>query len=241
MAGKEKSIEEFVKEQIAKWGSMVGENGRKQEAHIPVITVSSEPGSGGTIIAQEVAKRLGFDYFHKDIIEGISKSAKIRASVIETLEKERMSGIEDFISSLVKEHYLWPGIYMEHLLKVVSTIGKHGRAVIVGRGANFILPPEERFSVRVMAPLEIRIQNIVNHYATSEKNARRRVIRRESKRRAFIRQSFNADISDPLNYDLTINTGKTGSESAVEAIIGAVMGTLSGKSRMKKRLSPVPK
>jgi cytidylate kinase len=235
MDKEEKSIEQFVKEQIVKWESMVGEEDRKKEAQIPVITVSSEPGSGGTIVAQEVAKRLGFDYFHKDIIEGIAKSAKIRTSVIETLEKERMSGIEDFISSLVKEQYIWPGIYMEHLLKVVSTIGKHGRAVIVGRGANFILPPEERFSVRVVAPLEIRVQNIVRHHDTSEKNAMRRVIRRESKRRAFIRQSFNADISDPHNYDVTINTGKIGTDSAVEAIIGAVMVNLSSKSKMKKR------
>jgi cytidylate kinase len=238
MAKKEKSIEQFVKEQIVKWESMVAEEDRKQEAPIPVITVSIEPGSGGTIVAQEIAKRLNFDYFHKDIIEGIAKSAKIRTSVIETLEKERLSGIEDFISSLVKEQYIWPGIYLEHLLKVVSTIGKHGRAVIVGRGANFILPPDERFSVRVVAPLEIRIQNIARHYATSEKNARRRVIRRESKRRAFIRQSFNADISDPNNYDLTINTGKIGTKPAVEAIIGAVMGTLSGESGMKKRPRP---
>ena len=241
MAKKEKSIEQFVKEQIVKWESMIAQEDRKQEAQIPVITVSSEPGSGGTMVAQEVAKRLGFDYFHKDIMEGIAKSAKIRTSVIETLEKERMSGIEDFISSLVKEQYIWPGIYLEHLLKVVSTIGKHGRAVIVGRGANFILPPEERFSVRVMAPLEVRIQNIARHYAASEKNAMRRVIRRESKRRAFIRQSFNADISDPNNYDLTINTGKIGTGPAVEAIIGAVMGTVSSKPGMKKRPRPVQK
>ena len=219
MIEKEKSIEQFVKEQIVKWESMVAEEDRKQEAQIPVITVSSEPGSGGTIVAQEVAKRLGFDYF----------------------QKERMSGIEDFISSLVKEHYLWPGIYMEHLLRVVSTIGKHGRAVIVGRGANFILPPEERFSVRVVAPLEIRIQNIARHYETTEKNAMRRVIRRESRRRAFIRQSFHADISDPHHYDLTINTGKTGTGTAVEAIIGAVMGNLSAKSSTKKRPRPVTK
>ena len=234
MVKNEKSIEQFAKEQIVKWEKMVAEQDREPEVQIPVITMSIEPGSGGTIVAQEIAKRLDFDYFHRDIIEGIAKSAKIRTSVIETLEKERMSGIEDFISSLIKEHYLWPGIYLEHLLKVVSTIGKHGHAVIVGRGANFILPPDERFSVRVVAPLEIRIQNIARHYATSEKNAMRRVIRRESKRRAFIRQSFNADISDPNNYDLTVNTGKIGTGPAVEAIIGAVMGTLNDKCRVKK-------
>ena len=221
MVTKENSITQFVKQQIRKWESGPAEKDRRPEAHIPVITVSMKPGSGGSLVAQEVADRLGFDYFHRDIIQGIAKSAKIRASVIDTLEKERLSGIEDFISSLYKDQYLYPGIYMQHLVKVVNTIADHGRAVIVGRGANFILPPEERFSVRVVAPLEIRIQNVARAYKVSAEKARKRVIGRESRRSAFIRKSYNADISDPENYDLTINTGRMGIETAVEAVIAA--------------------
>ncbi len=222
MVTKENSIAQFIKQQIRKWESGAAEKDRKTEPRKLVITVSMQPGSGGSLVAQEVAKRLGFDYFNREIIQGIAKSAKIRAAVIETLEKERLSGIEDFISSLVKEQYLYPGIYLEHLFKVVSTIGKHGRAVIVGRGANFILPPDEKFSVRVVAPLEIRIQNVANAYNVPFEKAKKRVIRRESRRRAFVRESFNADISDPINYDLTINTGRISIESAVGAIIGGV-------------------
>lgn len=111
---------------------------------------------------------------------------------------------------------------MQHLVKVVNTIADHGRAVIVGRGANFILPPEERFSVRIVAPLEIRIQNVARAYNVPAEKARKRVIGRESRRSAFIRKSYNADISDPQNYDLTINTGRVRIETAVEAVIAAV-------------------
>jgi hypothetical protein len=181
-----------------------------------------QPGSGGSLIAEKIADRFGFDYFHRDIIKGIAKSAKIRATVIETLEKERLSGVEDFIASLYKDQYLYPGIYMEHLLKVVNTIANHGRAVIVGRGANFILPPDERFSLRVVAPLEIRIQNVARAYKVPVETARKRVVARESRRSAFVRKSYNADISDPENYDLTINTGRMAIEPAVEAVIAAV-------------------
>jgi cytidylate kinase len=221
MVTKENSITQFVKQQIKRWESGPAEKDRKSEDRIPVITVSMKPGSGGSLVAREVADRLGFDYFHRDIIEGIAKSAKIRASVIDTLEKERLSGIEDFISSLYKDQYLYPGIYMQHLVKVINTIADHGRAVIVGRGANFILPPEERFSLRVVAPLEIRIQNVARAYNVSVEKARKRVIGRESRRSAFIRKSYNADISDPENYDLTINTGRMGIETAVETVIAA--------------------
>jgi cytidylate kinase len=222
MVTKEESIAQFVKQQIRKWERGPAEKDRRPDIHIPVITVSMEPGSGGSLVAQEVADRLDFDYFHRDIIQGIAKSAKIRATVIETLEKERLSGIEDFISSLYKDQYLYPGTYMQHLVKVVNTIADHGRAVIVGRGANFILPPEERFSIRIMAPLEIRIQRVSHAYKVAAEKARKRVIRRESKRSAFVRQSYNADISDPENYDLTINTGRMRIETAAEAVIAAV-------------------
>jgi cytidylate kinase len=226
---KEVSIEKFVKEQVRKWDNRYSEEQKRGQARIPVITVGMEPGSGGSVVARGIAERLGFDVFNREIIEGIAKSSRIRSSVIESLEKERLSGIEDFIASLVKKHYMYPGIYLRHLLEVVSALGKHGRAVIVGRGANFILPPEERFSVRVVAPLEIRIENVSRAYKVSRDVAERRVINRESRRRAFVRQSFNSDISDPLNYDLVINTGGMTIDSAVDAVIGAVMGSLSKK------------
>ncbi|MGD9280970.1 MAG: cytidylate kinase-like family protein [Desulfobacterales bacterium] len=222
MVTKEESIAQFVKQQIRKWEKgPVRKDGRPQP-RITVITVSMEPGSGGSLIAQQVADRFGFDYFHRDIIKGIAKSAKIRATVIETLEKERLSGIEDFIASLYRDQYLYPGIYMEHLLKVINTIADHGQAVIVGRGANFLIPPDERFSVRVVAPLEMRIQNVARAYNVSAENARKRVIARESRRAAFVRKSYNADISDPENYDLTINTGRMRIETAVEVVVAAI-------------------
>jgi cytidylate kinase len=223
MKKKTVTIEKFVKDQIKKWERHYPATHKKEEARIPVITVSKEPGAGGNILAQKIAERLDLDIFNRDIIKGIAESAKISASVIETLEKKRLSGVEDFISSLVNKHYLYPGLYLEHLMKVVCTIAEHGRAVIVGRGANFILPPEKRFSVRVVAPLDVRIQNIARRFGVSAEEAKRRVIRRESRRSAFIRQSFNADISDPIHYDLTITTGKLSIESAVEAVISAVM------------------
>lgn len=221
MASKEQSVEQFVKQQIRKWEIPSPKPDRKAEVRIPVITVSMQPGGGGSLVAQGIAKRLEYDYFHRDIIQGIAKSAKIRASIIDTLEKERLSGIEDFIASLYKNQYLYPGIYMQHLLKVVHTIAEHGRAVIVGRGANFILSPDQRFSVRVIAPLQIRIQNVVHAYGAKEEDARQRVINREAKRGAFVKQSYDADISDPENYDLTINTGRMPIAAAVDAVIAA--------------------
>lgn len=145
------------------------------------------------------------------------------------MEKERLSGISDFIALLSKKHYLYPDDYLTHLMQVINTIAEHGRAVIVGRGANFILPPEKRFSVRVTAEMDLRIRNIVRLFHCSRDEARRRIVQRESRRAAFIRQFFQADINDPLCYDMVLNTGTTGIDVAVKAILGAVSVCLGRK------------
>jgi cytidylate kinase len=221
----EVSVESFVNQQIKKWQKIYTAEETKKRVHIPVITLCMEPGSGGCLIAEQVAKRLGFDFFHRDMIHKISESARISDSVVESLEKERMSGLQDFIASVIKDKYIHPSIYLEHLMKVVGTVGKHGRAVIVGRGANFIIPQQDRFAVRIIAPLEERIENVSKMFGVPSDAAKRRVMVRESRRRAFVRQSFNADINDPMNYNLVINTGTMRIEAAVETIIGAVMGS----------------
>lgn len=215
------SIEAFVQEQLERWKEAHRQQ-RKIEALVyDVVTLSMEPGSGGCYIAEKVAERLGFGFFHRDIVQGIAKSAHSSETLINTLERERLSGVEDFISSVIREKYLYPGTYQRHLMKVVSAIAQHGKAVIVGRGANFILPPEKRLSVRVIAPLDDRIRNICRQFKVKEDKARRRVMKREAARRAFVRQTFHVDISDPAHYDMVLNTAKMDIDTAAAAIVGA--------------------
>lgn len=211
------SIETFIRDQIERWKN-------KTQSHIPVITVSSQPGSGGRVIARGLAKRLFIDLFDRDIVKEIAESAHISRAVIESMEKERLSGIKDFISSLVNDRYLWPGVYLDHLMKVVAAIASHGNAVIVGRGANFLIPREERMSIRVIAPFNVRTQNVAKTFGVTREEAKRRIIYRENRRTAFIRQSFNADVADPNNYDLVVNTGRGDIDAAIGAVIGAVVG-----------------
>jgi cytidylate kinase len=228
MDSPDRSFDMFIQELVEKWGKPPSADRNGDASRITVVTVSSEPGSGGQVIARGIAEKMGFDLFQRDIIREIAERADIGVSVIESIEKERLSGIEDFIATLVSRRYLWPEKYLEQLMKVISVIGKHGMAVIAGRGANFILPPNERLSLRVVAPIDLRVQNISRLLSISEEEARKRVIMKEAKRKAFIRKSFNVDIADPINYDLTFNTEFIRYEAAVEAVRQILEG--GGKS-----------
>jgi cytidylate kinase len=216
-----KTIQRIIEEHVHRWQIMHKEEVQEKEG-VSIVTLSREPGSGGRIVATRLAEKLDIDIFHQEVINEIAKSADVSNKLVETLDERGLSTLEDWISSLVHERHLWPDRYMQHLMKVVGTIGKHGHAVIVGRGANFILPPEKRFSVRIVAPQVWRIKNVSRNFDISQEDAKRRVMRTESDRRAFIRKYFNADIADPTNYDLVINTATLNVDDAAEVISTAL-------------------
>ena len=216
-----KSIQRLIEEQVNRWQIMQKEQKEEKEG-VSIITVSREPGSGGRIVAGRLAEKLGIDIFHQEVINEIAKRADVSEKLLESLDERGFSILEDWISSLVYDRHLWPDEYMQHLMKVIGTIGKHGRAVIVGRGANFVLPPEKRFSVRIVAPQPWRIQNVSKEFDITPEEAKRRVNQTESDRRAFIRKYFNADITDPTNYDLVINTATLNVDDTVNVISSAL-------------------
>ena len=216
-----KTIPRIIEEQVHRWQIMQKETTEEKEG-ISIVTVSREPGSGGRIVASKLADKLGIDIFHQEVIHEIAKSANVSEKLLETLDGRGLSTLEDWISSLVHDRHLWPDEYLKHLMKVIGTIGRHGRAVIVGRGANFILPAEKRFSVRIVAPQAWRIKHVAKEFDMSIEDARRRVTQTESDRRGFIRKYFNADITDPTNYDLVINTATLEIDDAVNVISAAL-------------------
>jgi hypothetical protein len=213
------TIEEVIQQQVEKWEKAKTKKGKVDEDHrLSVITISSQAGSNGALIAKGVAERHQFDYFNKKLIEIIAESAHISAKLVESVEKKRLSGINDFMASFVNKEHLIPEFYLKHLMKVVSAIATHGRAVIVGRGCNFILPPELRFSIRTIASEERRIQNTARNFNVTRKEAKARILQRESKRSAFIKRAYHKEINEPEHYDLVINAGKTSIDAAVNGI-----------------------
>jgi cytidylate kinase len=214
-------MERLIEEQMQRWRLMHAEKKAEREI-LPVITISREPGSGGRIVAQKLAAKLKVEVFHQEVLHEMAKRAEVSQQMMATMDEKGLSILEDWISSLVYNRHMWPDEYLKHLMNVVGTIGKHGRAVVVGRGANFILPPEQRFRVRITAPRRFRIKNVAREFNVSEDEAERRVIQTESDRKAFIRKYFNSDINDPDNYDLFINTEILSLDNATQVIAAAV-------------------
>jgi cytidylate kinase len=141
--------------------------------------------------------------------------------VIESLDEREVTFRETLLSSLFGENRPWPGDYLHHLTRVVGTIGIFGNVILVGRGANFILPRERVFRVRIIAPMDFRIKYLMEDRGYTKIEAEQFLVKKENNRKAFARKYFNTDINDPAHYDIIINTEKIPMAAATESIISA--------------------
>lgn len=223
-----RTIPEIIDDQLHKWQATREE--KKTEPSITVITISREAGSAGREIGERVAKELGYDFFAQELIHKVAESAQMRDSVIESLDEKGRSVLEALIFAVTEKQHLWHYDYLNHLIKVIGAIANHGRAVLVGRGAQYILPPDRTLRVRIVAPFEMRVKNLAHALGIPEEESKRRIIRDDADRRAFIRKYFNANIEDTSYYDLVINSWYMGIDASVDSI----------KTALKLKKIPTP-
>jgi cytidylate kinase len=99
------------------------------------------------------------------------------------------------------------------------SIAQYGNAVILGRGANFILPPEAGLRVRVVAPFELRCQRLMQWKGYDEKKAGQEIAMKDKERQEFLHHHFRCKPEEPCAYDVVINTGHIGVEAATDFIV----------------------
>jgi cytidylate kinase len=217
------SIDHFVNQQILLWQEerRIAERKRREGQQQPTICISREYGARGAAMGRLVAERLGLGFYSQELIHDIAEAAHVRKQVVESLDERVQDGISEWVSGLIKRGVFAPSDYLQNLSKVVLTLTRHGRGVIIGRGAHFILDPAATLRVRVVAPLEVRVARIASRDGLTEQKARATILRIDGERVAFNKQHFGADIANPANYDLVVNAGSLGLESAVEATVHA--------------------
>ncbi len=213
-----RSLAGIIEDQAKKWE--MSQKKKFNQTIRPVIAFSRLPGSGGWFLAQRVARDLKMDYWDRQIIDEVAKSAKVSKRMIKSLDEQDKSMLDDWIESLGERH-VWSYEFIQHLTKVIGTIGAHGNAVIVGRGASYILPAEACLRVGVTAPLEVRVNNVASFFKVSKDEAKQRILTVESERIAFMKKYFNINVLDPVHYDIIINTQFLNLDEASKIVIAA--------------------
>ncbi|MGD0209043.1 MAG: cytidylate kinase-like family protein [Verrucomicrobiota bacterium] len=228
-------VEDYVKRQIAVFqaNELLEDRerrpGRGRDGNLsygPYLLISREKGAGGNTVARLVGRRLGWQVFNNEIVDEIAQKAHVRRQLIESLDERDQATIQDTIGQLLNPQEIGTSGYLGYLKQIVLTLGHQGDVVIVGRGAQFILPGQFGLCVRMVAPIEVRIRRIADKARLSLEAARVEVERIDRERVKLVRRHFGHDVTDPLSHDLIINTAAMNVEAVAEVVITALQRKL---------------
>jgi cytidylate kinase len=199
---------------------------RAKTAHYRFITISRDEGSGSDVIVKALSEELGWRMYDKEIVNYIAHNNHVRESMVRELDEKNQSLMHETILRLLQMTETAPfgaEEYHEALLRTLATIAAQGRAILVGRGANFALARSEHgLHIRITASLENRIGRIAQLFQLPHDEARRRLHATDSERRAFIRRHFKQDFDDQRFYDLIINTDHLSTDQVVLSILSVL-------------------
>ena len=187
----------------------------------PCLLISRECGSGSTELAEKVGELLGWNVFDSRIVDEVAKAAHVHQRLVAGADERVHSYWEQTWRELLLDE-LSDKEYLAHLSQEITTLGHQGNVVIVGRGAQYFLPPQCALRVRMVAPIEDRIFRLMQTEKISSDQARAKIREVDSKRGAFIWKVFRKDVGAPINHDLVLNTGELPIRSATEIVLSAL-------------------
>lgn len=192
----------------------------------PCLLISRQFGAGGTSVAQLAGEHLGWPVYDREIVDQISEMAHVRQQLVQSVDERVRSSWEAAWREVLFSDDVDCDKYLRYLREVFFTLGHHGDVILLGRGAQYVLPRPSALCVRLIAPVEQRVKRVGELFRMTEPQAQAHLRQREAERSSFIRKFFHADPDAPLSYDLIINTAETGFEGAAEIVLAGLHGKL---------------
>jgi cytidylate kinase len=176
-----------------------------------IITISRGSYKSGREIAEETARRLQYDCISREVLLKASEDFDIP-------EVKLTQAIEDapsFLDRLThgKEKYIAyiQAALLNHL--------KEDNVVYHGFACNFFVKDiPQVLKVRIILRLADRVEDVMDRYKVSRKEALRLIKKVDEARRKWSQRLYGYDPSDPSLYDLVLHIDKLTVQDAVTAI-----------------------
>jgi cytidylate kinase len=190
----------------------------------PFVTVSREMGSLGVEVAVLVAEALHWPCMDRQVVDFVAKDMQVGERMISALDDHVRGYIEAWAASFAHGRHVESSDYVRHLARTIRALVQHGPVVIVGRGAHVILASlrNRGLSVRIIAPMEVRVKRVAAAEGISIEAARAKVTQSDQARDHFLRASFGTTLDAVHQFDLVVNTEHMDARQAAEVVLSAV-------------------
>lgn len=175
-----------------------------------VITISREYGSGGHYVGELLAKRMGLNFYDKNLINLISKKSGLSKEYVEA-NNQKLASFK-YIDNTDDRIFIAEE-------KVIKDLAKKESCVIVGRCADYILKDnKDTIKVFLYSSSQDKVKRAVKYYNLEEDKALKKINKINSERAKHYKYYTNRDWYDFANYDITLNVDYLGVEKTAELL-----------------------
>ncbi len=176
-----------------------------------IITISHQYGSRGEAIAREVTRRIGFTLVTADRVDEVIRE-----------RYQQDFSLSGQIGGTPRDDHTGK-LFASLISAILTDMALLHDLVVLECGGQFIFRAfPNALHVRVVAPRDIRVHNIMKDTGTSYEQATREMEDQDRRHTRFIRSSFRRPSETPERYDLLVNSGTLDVEQVVELILSGV-------------------
>jgi cytidylate kinase len=178
-----------------------------------VLTLARELGAGERGFPPTLGERLQMQVFDRELLEQQAVRLGVPESELEKIDEHAPGIFQRFRTGSIYQRY------RDALEQYIRELAGRGDVIVVGRGGSRFLRDDPRaFLVRLVAPMSVRIRRVMEYHWVREDVAKKRISESDATRHSFYESYFGADWSSPLEYDMTVNSGRLGA-TAVELVV----------------------
>lgn len=201
-----------------------------------VITIARGFGSGGKEIGHAVAKALGVKCYEHSILTLASRLSGVDRSLFAEADEKLLKPsfihtIKETILPHPESHFVSNDELFSYEAQIIKGLAASESCVIVGKAADFVLKDFDNvFSFYVEAPRDFCLKNVMSKMEVTEEEAHRLISDTDKYRAEFYKYVTGGNYwTNPVNYDMTLNSAKVGKENCIKVICDYVKMMMDGK------------
>lgn len=195
-----------------------------------VVTFARGFGSGGKEIASKLAKELGISCYENRILTLASQLSGLDENLFKEVDEKVRSngGFSKFLKGLPRaksyitrnEKFVSDDTLFEYQKKIIENLADTESCCIVGKCADYVLRGRKNvISVYIEAPRSFCLERTMEHMGVTEEVAAATIKNTDKFRADYYQYYTHGNYwTNPVNYDLTINSEKVGIDDSVKLL-----------------------
>ena len=183
-----------------------------------IISISREYGSGGHIIAQDLAERFGIELVDNSLLSKIAEEGEISVHEIAKFDERPK---RPFITRTVRGYTNSPAQNIAEMqFDYIKKLAASGQSfVVVGRCSDDVLKDYKCcVSIFIMADMPHKVQHIMGKFEMNKEEAEALIKKKNAKRKEYHNRYCTGKWGDSRNYEMCISSSPLGYEKTADII-----------------------